>query len=95
MGNAGQAVDAEQQEKQRRAHSAALRMLSPSLKNGGADDVTPLRMGLQNVEHFTAWLGEEAAASILTWREYEHDGHEIGAGAVRDAKSWLAAELAI
>ena len=63
--------------------------------HGAADDVTPLRMGLQNVEHFTAWLGEEAAASILTWREYEHDGHEIGAGAVRDAKAWLAAELAI
>ena len=40
VGNTGQAVDAEQQEKQRRAHSAALRMLSPSLKNGGADDVT-------------------------------------------------------
>ena len=45
------------------AQLAATRVFA---SHGGADDVTPLRMGLQNVEHFTAWLGEEAAASILT-----------------------------
>ena len=79
----------------RLAPAAQLATTRVFASHGAADDVTPLRMGLQNVEHFTAWLGEEAAASILTWREYEHDGHEIGAGAVRDAKAWLAAELAI
>ena len=59
--------------------------------HGVLDEVTPLGIGLQNLEHFAAWQGggEASRAERLAWHEYEDDGHEIGPEAVRDVAIFL------